>query len=184
MNGGRIVCAVAAASLAAGLAAFAAVPPHEIEVTAVPVLGWGPGVAVIYGTAWGERTEAIAGLGYNFYDIALDFTDDDSESHGFARAAFGLRFYSGQLRGFYLQPEVGLHLNFYELYYHGEPRGFRDYRDFSAVPAFLVGGRWVVADALSLRVGGGAGLQVPWDFGNNGTLPVFARLDICVGYAF
>jgi len=176
---------VVAASLAAGAAAFAAVPPHEIEATVVPILGWGPGVDVTYGFAVGGKGELIFGLGYNFVDVALDFTDDDSESHGFARAKVGYRYYRrGDLRGFYLQPEIGFHLNFYELYYHGEPRGFRDYTAFSAVPAFLVGGRWVFWDRLSLRAGGGAGLQVPWDFGNNGTLPVFPRLDICLGYAF
>jgi len=176
-----VVWGVIAAALAA---AAGATPPHEIEVTAVPILGWGPGVAVTYGTAWGEHSEAIVGLGYNFYDIALDFTDDDSESHGFARVQLGWRYYTGALRGFYLQPELGLHLNLYELYYHGEPRGFRDYTTFSAVPAFLVGGRWVFWEALSARAGVGAGLQVPWDFGNYGTLPVFLRLDICLGYAF
>ena len=176
-----LLCLAVGVSLATGAGA---VPRHEIELTVVPVLGWGPGFAATYGAAWSEHLEGIAGLGFNGIDLALDFGDADSKSHGFARAQLGMRYYSGNLRGLYLQPEMGFHFNFYELYHYDEPRGFRDETAFSAVPAFLVGGRWVFVDAISARGGLGLGFQVPWDFGNRGTLPVMLRLDICLGYAF
>lgn len=185
MAGRYVVWSVVAASLAAGAAALAAVPPREIEVTAVPILGWGPGIDVTYGFALGKRPELIFGLGYNFIDISFDIANDNNKSHGFARAKFGLRYYTGGgLRGFYLQPELGLHLQSYEVYYEGYPRGWRDYETFCVAPAFLVGGRWVFWDRLSLRVGGGGGPQIPWDFGDSGTFPFLPRVDVCLGYAF
>jgi hypothetical protein len=184
MAGHRFVSSVMVSVFAAGVGA-GAIPPREIEVTAVPVLGWGPGVDLTYGFAAGRKGEVIAGLGYNFIDVSFDIASDNNKSHGFARAKVGFRYYPrGGLRGFYLQPEVGVHLQRYEVYYEGYPRGWRDYKTYCAAPAVLVGGRWVFRDRISLRVGGGGGPQIPWEFGDSGTFPFLPRLDVCLGYAF
>lgn len=180
-------------SAAAALAAPAA-GPNEIEITAVPIIGTGLGVELAYGRALNDHTELLVGIGYAPIDLYVEAVwGGDNNSKGIARAKGGVRYdFSGDGRGLYLQGEVAYHANRFEVYRYETAerpwRGWLEVKKGSAVPAAVVGWRWVFAKRLSLRLGGGVGGNIPWDVSEAGDetdlAPVFPRLDGIVGITF
>jgi hypothetical protein len=174
--------------------AGSAAGPNELEVTVLPIIGTAAGVELAYGRALTDHTELLVGVGYAPIDLYVEAVwGGDNNSKGIARAKGGVRYdFSGDGRGLYVQGEVAYHVNRFEVYRYetaGRPwRGWVTVEKGSAVPAAVVGWRWVFADRLSLRLGGGIGGNIPWDVSEVGDepdlAPAFPRLDGILGITF